>query len=1116
MYWIDRSFYHFAAAPPSTAQRRRRPAPIAHPRATRLPALLPAVLLFTVLLLAGLPATHAQAPLAATRTANPPGTQIPGAAVAGEASIELRLLALDGGNQPVFDLDAGDLTVTVDGQRVPVEFVERPLAGPLRRLDSPWDVVLYFDHSLAGDSTLRRAALAFTEAARQLTDVGAVEVVRAQPDPRVTLPATRDPLLLDSSLSQGAIRANQATQDGGSDELRTRRRQFLQQVERLRRDDSVLSSPAASSLAERVREAMAEEQALLRRQVDHLLTWVARRPLPAPGERRLLFWITDGFDLEPERFYLDVLPVDQAEQLRRSGAVPDLSGLVLDLARTLSIYGWTTVPVVFGPLQVEEAPAQDAYDLDDFEAATRDAPTAVPWVSVSLESLRRRLQGEEEVVQASDTPVLLDAQAAMRTLARITGGAPVADPRQLIPVVEQQARAWTLRVPLPRSADGALPIRVDSPSDGRGDEWNLRSRAWVSRTPPETVAAARVRRLLRGELEDGQLEMLSSLQLDPASDDASDRGADTLDAPEVRSGLLQTRTDLTPLADSATADSAAADSARPARQQTNIRVTYGLAAADGSTLRLLHEVRNVGGLAEQQDWLVERELELPTGADRVVVLVEDLESSTWGGTVAAVSGAGATSALAQAAESTARPAREESLLARPRAIRLLAPDEEVLRGRVTFEARVQSSIVQRVVFFLDGEQVAEVDAPPYEARIRLGNLPQRRTLWVVGYGPAGQEVGRDILLINDAGGNFRVFLTQPSRLQPGPTDVAVDVNVPVGRRLDRVELSWNDQLLATLYGPPLRQRVVLPSTDGFLRAAAFLDDGRMAEDVLIPDDPDFAERVSIRLVELYTVVTDADGKPVQGLTAEDFIVKEDGSRQSVEAFEDAGSLPLTLGLAIDSSASMFVKLPAVQQAAGDFVRAVLSDRDAAFLVDFDTDPRLSRALSGDLKRLVTGIDSLEASGDSDLWEAVVFSLLELQAVRGKKALVLFSDGAVEEEEMPFRTCYQLAQRAGVPIYLIVLHPGVARGDDLSLGMRNFTGRLDRLTDASGGRVYYLPNTNNLGAIYQEIERELRSQYLLGYYPADPGDEDSWREVEVELPNHPELRARTIAGYFPQP
>lgn len=1114
MHCIDRSFCHFAAvSKPSTVQRRRRSAPIAFPLAVQLAA---------VLLLAALPAVHAQtaaAPPQSSDVQSPdtqsPDTQSPDTTGIDAGSIEIRLSALDGGNQPVSDLDAGDLTLTVDGRRVPVEIVGRPLAGPLRRLDPPWDVVLYFDHGLAGDSTLRRAALAFTEAARQLTDLGTVEVVRAQPEPRVMLPATRDPLLLDSSLSQGAIRASQGrssqgTEDGGRDELRTRRRQFLQQVERLRSDDSVLSSPAASSLADRVREAMAEEQAVLRRQVDHLLTWVASRPLPASGERRLLFWITDGFDLEPERFYLDVLPADQAEQLRRSGAVPDLSGIVLDLARTLSIYGWTTVPVVFGPLQIEQAPAQDAYDLEDFEAATRDAPTAVPWVSVSLESLRRRLQGEEETPQASDAPVLLDAQAAMRTLARITGGAPVVDPRQLIPVLEEQARVWTLRVPLPRVAEGALPrsaegalaVRIDSRLDRRGGELNLRNRAWVSRTPPESVAAARVRRMLRGELEDGRLEMLSSLQLDSAADEAPSG---------VRSGLLQARADLTPLA-----EPSINNSRQSPRQQTNVRVTYGLASADGTTLRLLHEVRNVGGLAQQQDWLVEREVELPAGTDRIVVLVEDLESSIWGGTLAAVSGSGATSELAQAAEATARPARDDSLLARPKAIRLLAPNEEVLRGRVTFEARVQSSIVQRVVFFLDGEQVAEVDAPPYEARIRLGNLPQRRTLWVVGYGPAGQEVGRDILLINDAGGNFRVFLTQPSQLQPGPTDVAVDVSVPVGRRLDRVELSWNDQLLATLYGPPLRQRVVLPNTDGFLRAAAYLDDGRMAEDVLISDDPDFAERVSIRLVELYTVVTDAEGKPVQGLTAEDFVVKENGRLQAVEAFEDAGSLPLTLGLAIDSSASMFVKLPAVQQAAGDFVRAVLSERDEAFLVDFDTDPRLARELSGDLKRLVTGIDSLKANGDSDLWEAVVFSLLELQAVRGKKALVLFSDGAVEDEEMPYRTCYQLAQRAGVPIYLIVLHPGVARGDDLSLGMRNFTGRLDRLAEASGGRVYYLPNTHNLGEIYQEIERELRSQYLLGYYPANPGDESSWREVEVELPNHPKLRARTIAGYFPQP
>ena len=543
-----------------------------------------------------------------------------------------------------------------------------------------------------------------------------------------------------------------------------------------------------------------------------------------------------------------------------------------------------------------------------------------------------------------------------------------------------------------------------------------------------------------------------------------------------------------------------------------VRVTVGL-GNEGQLTNLVHEIRTVSDPEAAEVWTYDRQLELPAGADRAVVVVEDLDTGTWGGALAALLGADARPA--QAAAGSDATLETPDLLARPKAVRLVPPGEGLLQGRVTFTARVQRAEVQKVAFFLDGEQVAVRTRPPYEARIRLGRLPTRRTLWVVGYSASGEELGRDVLQLNDSGSQFRLFITDPTQLRPGPQDVTVNLSIPVNRRMDRLELFWRDRRLATLYAPPLRQRVVIPEGEsGFLRAVAYLDDGRMAEDVLLTGDSDFGEQVEIRLVELYTVVTDGEGKPVEGLQQEDFTVREDGAVQKIETFQDAGDLPLTVGLAIDSSASMFVKLPAVQQAAEDFVRSLESGRDRAFLVDFDTDPRLTRELTGDLRRVISGIETLQADGDTDLWESIVFSLLELSSLNGKKALVLFSDGAQEEEETPYQTAYDLARRVGVPIYLIVLHPGIARGDDLGLGMKSFVQRLDRLTAAVGGRVYYVPNTHNLDSIYREIEHELRSQYLLTYYSSNQGDDDRWRQIQVQLKDR-RLEARTLAGYFPR-
>ncbi len=421
---------------------------------------------------------------------------------------------------------------------------------------------------------------------------------------------------------------------------------------------------------------------------------------------------------------------------------------------------------------------------------------------------------------------------------------------------------------------------------------------------------------------------------------------------------------------------------------------------------------------------------------------------------------------------------------------------------------------------MDGNKVAERDRPPFSARIGVGRFPQPRTITVEAYDANGTVLGRDSLAINSGGPGFRVRILSPAagKVGTGPVDVEVDVTLPTDRRFDRLELSWNDRRVATLYTPPFRQRVVVPANDpvGFIRAVAYLEDGRSAEDVVFLNEPDFSDRVQIRLVELYTVVTNSAGKPVKGLTADDFIIREDGVEQAVKSFNDAGDLPLTMGLAIDSSASMFVKLPVVQEAAGDFVRGFLSGRDRAFLVDFDTEPRLVREMTGELRRVIDGIYSLRADGETHLWESVVFSLLELQGMSGKKAVVVFSDGAQEKEELEFNTCLELARRVGIPIYLVVLHPGLARGDDLTSSMKSFTRKLDRLAATVGGRVYYIPNTNDLDRIYAEINDELRSQYLLTYYPTAPvtEDDDDWREVQVKV-KESGLKARTIAGYFPR-
>lgn len=275
----------------------------------------------------------------------------------------------------------------------------------------------------------------------------------------------------------------------------------------------------------------------------------------------------------------------------------------------------------------------------------------------------------------------------------------------------------------------------------------------------------------------------------------------------------------------------------------------------------------------------------------------------------------------------------------------------------------------------------------------------------------------------------------------------------------------------------------------------------------------FGEAVDVRLTELYVVVTDADGNPVRGLTREDFRVRENGEEQRLDGVLDAGDRPLTLGLAVDTSASMFVKLPAVSRAARSLVASLVPGRDRAFVVAFGPEPRLVQETTGDLAAVSEALRDLQPRGRTPLWESIGVSLEELAPSRDKRALVVFFDGADDDGSRAYRRSLAEARRLGVPVYLIIMNNEAARTRGREFQTRSFIARLDRMAAAGGGEVYFLPTHAELDQVYQRIEEELRSYYLITYYPDPPRSEGRRRRVEVEVPGR-KVTVRTLAGYEP--
>ena len=277
------------------------------------------------------------------------------------------------------------------------------------------------------------------------------------------------------------------------------------------------------------------------------------------------------------------------------------------------------------------------------------------------------------------------------------------------------------------------------------------------------------------------------------------------------------------------------------------------------------------------------------------------------------------------------------------------------------------------------------------------------------------------------------------------------------------------------------------------------------------EQPGFGESIDVRLAELYVTATDKSGAQVRDLEAEDFVVRENGVVQQLEAATDSRDLPITVGLSIDTSASMFVKLPSLVKAAGGLLSSLATGRDRAFLVSFGAEPELVTQTTTALDRVQDGLSDLEPKGMTPLWASITLALEELGRSRGKRALIVFFDGADEDGGRAYREALARARVAGLPVYLIVTNNQAARSGGRDFQTRAFIARLERMARAGGGEVYFVPTQGDLTTIYQRIENELRSAYLLTYYPTVPLASGGRRQVEVQVKKKGVV-VRTVSGY----
>jgi VWFA-related protein len=258
------------------------------------------------------------------------------------------------------------------------------------------------------------------------------------------------------------------------------------------------------------------------------------------------------------------------------------------------------------------------------------------------------------------------------------------------------------------------------------------------------------------------------------------------------------------------------------------------------------------------------------------------------------------------------------------------------------------------------------------------------------------------------------------------------------------------------------------------------------------------------------------GRPVRGLSADEFVVLEDGAPRTIVQFAHE-ERALAVTLLLDVSTSMTSRAEVVRSAARSFVEA-LSPQDVAQVVLFSRHPRVIQDFTSDRDALSAAIEQGMA-GESTALRNALYILLkdkapELDGPPRRRAIVLFSDGKDTASTVSDEQVIDAARTGGVAIYSIDFPwsaaAGVASEDD-----RSATYLLWTLADATGGVAYRVTQPAALAKTFLGVAQELHSQYNVGFVPARAND-GSWRTIMVHIPDAPDLKVRHRPGYEGRP
>jgi len=287
-----------------------------------------------------------------------------------------------------------------------------------------------------------------------------------------------------------------------------------------------------------------------------------------------------------------------------------------------------------------------------------------------------------------------------------------------------------------------------------------------------------------------------------------------------------------------------------------------------------------------------------------------------------------------------------------------------------------------------------------------------------------------------------------------------------------------------------------------------------------PQDPDKADegepvttiKVPVNEVRVIFTVTDKHGRYIKDMKKNDFVVVDDRKPAvQIRSFRSETDLPLQVGLLVDASNSIRDRFKFEQEAAVEFLNAVIRPRyDQAFVVGFDVTPDVTQDFTDNTELLSKGVRALRPGGGTAMFDALYYAcrdklLKHEQNGPLRRAIILLSDGDDNSSHVTREEAIEMSQRAEVIVYTISTNVSGMKGKGDKV--------LERIADATGGRAFFPFQIRDVADAFASIQDELRSQYAMSYKPADFSADGRYRTIEITALHEKSFRVRTRKGYY---